>query len=178
MSIGQERGKRLVGYLQSRKSNRGMLAELRRGINPDHRHRGAPYLGSVGMVGDQAAEVVAALFAHHPSHQPGARWELQLHKLHIQQSPNSDNQSPLSRRFLRLQSCQDVDNLSKLMLAVFNFFDRSGLPVDYIQLYHDLYAWKYDARRIQMRWGRGFWNGSYDKKEVAEPSTANPSTAA
>lgn len=142
----KEQAPRLLNYLRQLKNDRGAMADLRRALNPVQRHRAWPLLASFGGIDDPRYETVAGLFAYHPEETSSGNLGTTCRRL-------SGDHSTFEGRFRRLLACDRNDiceHIGSVVLAA----KAKGIPVNYEQLFADLFYWS-DA--VKARWALEFW---------------------
>jgi CRISPR type I-E-associated protein CasB/Cse2 len=158
--------KRLLEYLGRFKNNRGAMADLRCALSPSpaKRARAWPLLAPMGGVGDSRIETVAGLFAWHPEETQDGNLGSTCRRL-------ADENTSVDARFRRLLSC-DRDEICERVRAVVLAARPRGIPINYEELFADLYYW---SDRVKERWAREYWAAA----ETAEgPTPAMSETTA
>jgi CRISPR system Cascade subunit CasB len=138
------------------------MADLRCALSPAKRPRAWPLLGRVGGIGNPRIETVAGLFAYHP--EPTDTGNLGTTCLRLKKQ----NQS-FDARFQRLLAC-DRDEICERLRPVILAAKAKGIPVNYQQLFTDLWYW---SSRIKEQWAREYWEAGAGE----EPATASTTEA-
>ena len=148
-----------IGYLESRRDDRGTLAALRRGLGQspgtvaDMYRYVVPWLSEDTPPSREAAYyTIAALFAYHPD--PGGSGNMGRHFAQAC-DPQADN-TAIERRFTVLLATHPDDLDFHLRQAV-SFVKSKNVPINWQQLLSDVLAWGYPERYVQRRWARAFW---------------------
>jgi len=152
----QETAAGLLAYLRELKGDRGAMADLRRALNPTQRHRAWPLLARVGGIGNPRIETAAGLFAYHPEETHEGNLGTTCRRLWAGENSSFD------ARFRRLLCC-DYDEICERLRPVIFAAKAKGFPVNYEQLFVDLYYWG-DVRKA--RWAQEYWGVS----EAEEPA--------
>jgi CRISPR system Cascade subunit CasB len=108
--------------------------------------------------------LIAALFAMHPclsSKETGCGPSL-AKALHEAASGDS-GQGP-ERRLLALLGCRSEDLPTHLRHAV-SFLSARKVSIDYGRLMRDLSWWDSVKGKVQRRWGRDFWSGTFEENQ-------------
>jgi len=142
----RETAARLLAYLRQLKGDRGAMADLRCALSPAKLPRAWPLLGRVGGIGNLRIETVAGLFAYHPEETDTGNLGATCLRLKKQ------NQS-FDARFQRLLAC-DRDEICERLRPVILAAKAKGIPVNYQQLFTDLWYW---SSRVKEQWGREYW---------------------
>ena len=156
----QEAATKFLKYLRGLKNDRGAMANLRGALKPAQRHRAWPLLGPVGGIGNPRYEIVAGLFAYHPD-------EIKTGNLGSTCLRLSGEHNTFDGRFRRLLTC-DRDEICDRLVPVVFAAKAKGVPVNYEQLFVDLYWWE----SAKERWAREFWGGA-EPAEAAATSMEN-----
>jgi CRISPR type I-E-associated protein CasB/Cse2 len=167
----KERAAAFVDALRHIRGDRGKLAALRRGLTDNQRmHVDAwPIIASLG--GDIAQSVfitVAALFATHPEESNARNFGETCRRIAVGDS--RDIPDSFQRRFRRLLSSGDVDDVIGLLRSWIRFAAAKGVGVNYESLMFDLMLWNKFGDDIRVKWAKSFWQSN---DAATEPKTAN-----
>ena len=141
----KELAARLLAHLRQLKNDRGAMADLRCVLNPTKRPRAWPLLGRFG-IGNPRVETVAGLFAYHPDETHTGNLGTTCLRLKLQ------NES-FDARFRRLLTC-DREEICERLRPVVLAAKAKGIPVNYEELFADLWYW---GGRVKERWAREYW---------------------
>lgn len=147
--------KRLLDYLRPLKNDRGAMADLRCALSPGKRARAWPLLAPVGGVGNRLIETVAGLFAWHPEETHDGNLGNTCKRLR-------EEHESFDARFRRFLSCgreEIYDRLRPVILAA----RPRGIPLNYEQLYVDLWYW---GDRVKERWAREYWGAPQPEERL------------
>lgn len=158
-----ETGARVLAYLRQLKNDRGAMADLRCALNPAKLPRAWPLLGRIGGIGNPRIETVAGLFAYHPD-------ETHIGNLGATCLRLKRQNESFDGRFRRLLAC-DRDEICERLRPVILAAKAKGIPVNYQQLFVDLYWWE----SAKARWAQEYW--SAPEAEEATPATAAEATS-
>jgi CRISPR system Cascade subunit CasB len=156
----RETAARLLTYLRQLKGDRGAMADLRCALSPAKLPRAWPLLGRVGGIGNPRIETVAGLFASHPEETDTGNLGTTCLRLKRQ------NQS-FDARFQRLLAC-DRDEICERLRPVVLAAKAKGIPVNYEQLYADLWYW---SSRVKEQWAREYWEARASEEPAAVSMT-------
>ncbi len=151
---------RLIEWLHSIEGSRGTMAGLRYLLTPSLRHRGWSALSGIGGIGEYPHEIIAGLYALHPSDTEelrnfGASCRLLSQRRRTGNDKDKEkNYSPLDTRFRRLLDA-DRSELADILPNLFRNLRSEQIPVNYFQLFNDLCCWNEYTRR---RWAQEYWN--------------------
>lgn len=151
--------------LEIKKSNnRSALAELRASLTPGKELLAArhvlPWLGdSVGYKHENAAFLIAGLFAMHPESSVGRNFGETMHRI----SKAQGERSSAEQRFIALLSTNREDIRYHLRQAV-QLARSCEISVNWAQLYQDLCNWEHPDRFVQRNWAREFWGRSLEEE--------------
>ncbi|MCS6805131.1 MAG: type I-E CRISPR-associated protein Cse2/CasB [Acidobacteriota bacterium] len=154
----QELAAQFLKYLRQLKNDRGAMADLRRALNPAQRHRAWPLLARFGGIGNARYETVAGLFAHHPEETNAGNLGTTCRQLGAEHNT-------FEGRFRRLLACDREEICDHIRPVVF-VAKSKGVPVNYEQLFVDLWYWS-DA--VKVRWAAEFW-GAPASEETGAPA--------
>ena len=160
----KEAAARLLAYLRRLKNDRGTLADLRCALSPAKRARAWPLLGRVGGIDNPRVEAVAGFFAYHPDETSTGNLGTTCRRL------AAENNS-FDARFQRLLSC-DRDEIYERLRPVILAAKAKGIPINYEELFADLYYW---GDKVKARWAREYWGapeGEEPTDLVASEATA------
>ncbi len=145
-------------------NNRSALAELRASLTAGKELLAArhvlPWLGdSVGYGHEEAALLIAGLFAIHPEASIGTNFgETMLRISEVQKKQSSTEQ-----RFVALLSTNREDIRYHLRQSV-HLAKSCDIPINWAQLYRDLCNWDHPDRFVQRNWARRFWGRSLEQE--------------
>lgn len=159
-----------IDYLESLASqeNRGALAALRRGLGQPPGTVAAMYRYVVPWVPAEANAwqegvyyLIASLFSLHPMSgnvgNLGDSFRLAAGKEPA--PPAEDRVSPVERRFTALLAAHPDDLPNHLRQAI-GYLASKEVPVNWRQLFRDLFYWSDPSRRVQKAWARAFWGSA------------------
>lgn len=162
----QQRAKKLLKFLRSRREDRGVMADLRCALVDGKRHRAWPYLGYLGGIGDQpserAVQTIAGLYATHPEETQEGDFGGMCHKFLGEEERNkldtAEGVGPISRRFQHLLAADREEIFDRVMRFVLRA-KAEEIPVNYAELFESLCNWQWPeaAERVRTRWAQSFW---------------------
>lgn len=177
-----------VDYLASllEVSNRGALADLRRGVTgpPGTVPATYPYViphlpKSIDPAGNQAIPyfLIASLFALYFSGKGkevagteeniGRAFRSAKLKTSTARGTPSDEPDSTDQRFVALLN-SDYDDLPNHLRYAISFLKSNEIPLDWHQLLKDLKNWGHPDRFVQKNWAKGFWGYSATKSNPDE----------
>jgi CRISPR system Cascade subunit CasB len=150
--------KRLLGYLRRFKDDRGAMADLRSALSPSPAKRAHAWalLGRVGGIDNPRVETIAGLFAYHPDETHSGNVGTTCRRL------AAENNS-FDARFQRLLAC-DFDEICERVRPVILAAKPKGIPVNYEELYADLWYW---GDKAKARWAREYWGAPESEESAA-----------
>lgn len=164
-----EKGAKLVKWLKQRIDDRGLMADLRRGFNPDTEHKAWPYVADwCDLTRSRQRHVhmtVMAAFAYHPRHDESAgNLGRTLRKIAMVEG-GKDGLASFETRFRRLLVCDSLEELCRLLGPVIRAAAAKGVTINYVELFKDLTYW---SSPVKLRWASGYWSsGKTDQGEEA-----------
>ena len=113
--------------------------------------------------------IIAALFAMHPclSSKEAGRGP-SLAKALLEARSDDSGQGP-ERRLLALLACKSED-LPTHLRHVVSYLSARKISIDYGQLMRDLSWWDSREGKVQRRWGRDFWSGTFEENQESAES--------
>jgi len=170
---------RFISHLETlrEQEERGALAALRRGL-------GSP-LGTVPAMyphilpwapqnrrAEDACYIVGSLFALHPeaNERGNLGTAFKTMKSLEERSGRKEHES-LEKRFVALLNCNRDDLPYHLRQAV-SLLKAKDVPVNWQQLLRDILNWDHEARFVQQKWAREFWQGAVRETEAQEEEMA------
>ena len=142
----KESAARLLAYLRRLKNDRGAMAALRCALNPGKLPRVWPLLAQVGGIGNPCIETMAGLFAYHPDETPTGNLGRTCRRLRV-------TNEWFDARFRSLLGC-DRDEICERLRPVILTAKAKAIPINYEELFADLYSWD---SKVKARWAREYW---------------------
>ena len=168
MSTIQERAAEFLEYLKEHQEDRGMMANLRRGFNPDTADRAWPYLAHwPGFMKERDRVIyatVAAAFATHPDTTNRANLGDALRDIATDKEKGDEALRSFESRFRRLLTCETAQEVCERVGGVIRAAAQRGIPVNYVELFTDLFYW---GDRVKVRWAAAYW-GAREQSEDTE----------
>lgn len=144
----------LLDYLNKKKEDRGVMADLRCALIENKRFRAYPHLGRFGGIDSKDSlivQTIAGLFASHSEiTQKGNIGDL-CRKLCRKEE--DFEKGPMAKRLQYLLSSnrdEICDRVKRLVLRA----KSEGIPVNYAQLESDLIYW---GDKVKTKWAAAFW---------------------
>lgn len=159
-------GQRFLAYLQERREDRGVMANLRCGLVEARQRRAWPIIAAFNGIGEQhrnrVVRTVAGLYATHPKETDkgdfGATCRALVGEEERKKLAEGGEPGPVSKRFLYLLAAENGEIFHRVVsLALRAKTHNDGIPINYKQLFWDLWAWEEQPDRIRERWARSFW---------------------
>ena len=151
-----------IQFLEKRQNNRGIMAELRRGL-------AQPRSAEVSRIVQQwlsedsprwledSCYSIAPLFAlHHDD--ITEKGNMGNHFRDMCDDPN-DPPSNIERRFMQLLAC-DANGLDDLLRQAVSLLKSKNVAVNWQRLFNDIGWWKQSVEsrdRVRLEWSRKFW---------------------
>ncbi len=159
----QELADRLVGQLERwhAEQNRGPLARLRRGLSETTQQDAWPVLGRLFgefAVGNPVFETVAGCFALYPFEKapPIGNFGETVGRT-IPDEKMRDEKEPHTR-FRRLLACDSRDDICQHVRHAVRLAKSKDVPINYRQLFLDLWWWPGFNNRIKIDWAKAYWS--------------------
>ena len=145
----------VLTYLRRLRNDRGAMADLRCALTPARRARAWPLLARIGGIDRPIYETVAGLFAYHPDETSRGNIGTTCHRL-------AGENTSFDGRFRRLLSCER-DELCERLRPVVLAARAKGIPVNYEELFADLFYW---GDQVKARWAREYWGAPAEAEEA------------
>ncbi len=167
----------LEGLVSARE--RGTLAHLRRGADPrpaaaadayPYVYRLLPVTVPEGR--EEVYVLVAGLFARfyqgraELSRREGLPWDLGASLTRLKTPNGSDS---LEKRFVALLK-SDKDELHVHLRHAVALLSAEDIPINWVQLIHDVHIWDDPRQQVQQRWARSYWRFQPQPAAAAAPS--------
>ena len=146
--------KPFLDYLEKRKQDRGVMADLRCALIPAKRFRAYPYLARFGGIDSPNARVIqtiAGLYAHHPVTASTGNIGLLCSRMCSKEEDRTTG--AMAKRFQYLLAASREEICERIIRIILRA-KAERLAVNYQQLYTDLLYWN---DRVKTRWAAAFW---------------------
>lgn len=167
MSQHDDRVQEFVQWLQDHRQDRGLMAELRRGLASDTEWRAWPHLAQwcdLTKRDDRIAfAAIAGAYATHPESTSAGNLGDTMRDIATGDARrNSDRQAGLRSfegRFRRFLTCESVEELTERLGAVVRAAKQKGVAICYLQLLRDLrrFRWPDSREQAKVHWAAAFW---------------------
>lgn len=163
--------KSLVERLEALREDRGAMANLRRGFSPATEDRAWPWIARwCDLTKDHQRLIytaVAAAYATHPETTDQGnlgtvmRSIAQNDQKRQNEQKGDDGLASFEARFRRLLACQSLEQVCQRLASVIRAATQRGVPVNYEQLFVDLWKWRYPTsrERVKVDWAAAYWTG-------------------
>ena len=148
-------------YLEKRKTDRGLMADLRHGFSPGTEYRAWPHLArwTHGQLTDDRLRkiwtTVAAGYAVHKTTADVGNMGWTLRQIALGgQSFSEEALKRLEGRMRRFLSCRSSVDVCERLPGVIRMAERNGALINFGQLYEDLVYW---GERVKVRWAASYW---------------------
>jgi len=157
----------LLDYLQKKKEDRGVMADLRCALVDSKRDRAYPYLGYFNGIGNdhsqKVKQTIAGLFASHPATSVTGNIGstcLRLCSDDERRDLGKKDSKPgaLAKRLQFILSSNEEEIFDRVIRIVLRA-KADGVSINYEQLEQDLYDWgnPYKTESVKIRWAQSFW---------------------
>lgn len=178
MTEEEQRTPDFVDWLQSHSHDRGLMAELRRGLNPDTEWQAWKHLASWCDITNtdqrRAHAAVGGAFASHPEAATSGNLGDSLRAIATKNAQNpAEALHSFEARFRRLLTCETVSEVAERLGAVVQATKQRQIPVNYRQLLIDLkrFRWPEGRERVKVGWAGAFWRPSGTKSDAVPVDT-------
>ena len=168
---------KVVAWLEQKRQNRGIMADLRRSLRNETHNQAWPYISAFCNIMNERDELlnrtVFGLFAMHPMHSNKiGNFGDSLQRL-AKKRGGKDYIAHNERYLKRFSKARDLEEVCSRLPAVMHIMKSEGVPINYERLYSDLFWWKLNPRdreRTPREWCQGYY---YTEKEKAYVSDKN-----
>ncbi len=165
-----------VDWLESRRDDRAIMAELRRGFSPGTEHyvwkHLAPWCELASRKSRTIYTAVAACYAFHPECTAEGNLGTTLRRIaQSLGSPGEDTQKAFEGRLRRLLACVRSVEVCRHLRQIIGLASQHGIPINYRQLLKDLLVWDKDPDRIKVSWAAEYWRKQKEPSDDAVPNT-------
>ena len=113
--------------------------------------------------------IIAALFAMHPCLSRKETGRAPSLARALREAAGGDGGQGPERRLLALLGCNSED-LPTHLRHVVSYLSARKISIDYGQLMWDLSWWDSGEGKVQRRWGRDFWSGTFEENQESVKS--------
>ncbi|MEW6750350.1 MAG: type I-E CRISPR-associated protein Cse2/CasB [Candidatus Latescibacterota bacterium] len=170
-----EHARAFITWLQEHAEDRGVMAELRRGLVPETEWRAWKHLArwcDLARPEQRLAHAtVGGAFAAHPDDTADGNLGDTLRSIAVEcSSAGAEPLSSFEGRFRRLLTCESVAELAERVGAVVRAAAQRGIALNYVQLLHDLlaFSWPESRERAKLRWAASFWGSAVEPRDTEE----------
>lgn len=152
----KERADAFVSKLLATQADRGKMAQLRRGLTDSGKPQAWMALASLGGIIDSPAYLATGgLFAMHPTNTEAGSIGFTCHCITKQRRVKPEQFAP---RFNRLVSCATDEELAQHLTSLVTMAKSCGVPINYRQMFCDLWNWRWYRDEISVRWAKEYWS--------------------
>jgi CRISPR type I-E-associated protein CasB/Cse2 len=162
----EEKAKNLLKFLESRKEDRRLMADLRRGLSEATASRAWPHVAEwCDLAADYQRTIfqtVMAAYAHHPSHTDKGNMGHVMRRIAMGDGKGEEGLNTFDSRFRRFLTCNSAQEVCQHLKGVIRAAAQKGLAINYIQLIKDLWYW---GERVKIRWASAYWGSDTEGGE-------------
>ncbi|AKJ65311.1 type I-E CRISPR-associated protein Cse2/CasB [Kiritimatiella glycovorans] len=166
MKTVQEKSEGLMNFLRSNRKDRGLMADLRCGFSRAKQHRAWPHIAGYCQLDEDKSrtpvQTVCAAYATHPEEAVYGNMGTVMRQIAIGMN-GKDGLSSFEARFRRLISCQTTEEICNWMAGFVRAAKSSNIPVNYKQLYCDLFWWEGEYPP-KLKWASSYWGAEGGRK--------------
>lgn len=158
MANPNERAADFVADLQARREDRGLMANLRRGLSAATADRAWPYIARwCNLKNDRQRTIfqtVAASFAFNPHTTSEGNMGTTMRELATGGGRGDDGLKTFETRFRRFLSCATSVEVCQRLPTVIRTTQAKGVAINHEELFKDLHYW---GDRVKVRWAQAYW---------------------
>ena len=160
MADWNKQAKDFVDYLQGRREDRSLMANLRRGLSETTANRTWPYIARWCRLDNDRRrrifEIVAASFAFNPESVSEGNMGTTMRHLTVDKGL-----STFEARFKRILSCDTVFEVCERLPAVIRATKAKGVAINHEALFKDLQYW---GDTVKIKWADAYWGNVKEGK--------------
>lgn len=170
-TYAQDRARFLLAELKKLREDRGAMANLRRGFSPGTDHRAWPWIARwCNLTSDRQRMIyttVAAAFATHPETADTGNLGATLRRIALgDQSDKDQALQSFEARFRRFLTCSRAEEVCRRLTSVVRAAAQGGIPINYEQLFIDLWFWDDYPGRVKVQWAAAYWGGQREEVSI------------
>ncbi|MEI6057055.1 MAG: type I-E CRISPR-associated protein Cse2/CasB [Lentisphaerota bacterium] len=151
----------LMKFLYSNKEDRGVMADLRRGLSETTQNRAWPHISQFCDLCNKRertiVQLIAAGFAiHGSSSSENANLGSVMRKIASGDGRGEDGLKTFESRFRRLLSASSSEELCDFLPGIIRTAETKGVSINFYKLYKDLIDWDWDDN-VKINWAASFW---------------------
>lgn len=161
MDKGEAEGKinDLMKFLYSNKEDRGIMADLRRGLSETTQNRAWQHISQFCDLRNKRertiVQLIAAGFAiHGSSSNENANLGSVMLRIAIGDGKENDGLKTFGSRFRRLLSASSSEELCDFLPGIILTAKTKEIQINFSRLYNDVYYW---SDNIKIQWAASFW---------------------
>ncbi len=158
-----ERAAAFVADLQARREDRGLMANLRRGLSETTANRTWPYIARwCNLENDRQRTIfqtVAGSFAFNPNATSEGNMGTTMRQLATSDGRGADGLKTFETRFRRFLSCDSVFDVCDRLPTVIRTTQAKGVAINHEELFKDLHYW---SDPVKIRWANRYWGNTQE----------------
>lgn len=149
----------LIHFLYVNKEDRGVMADLRRGLSETTQNRAWPHISQFCDLRNKreraVVQLIAAGFAiHGSSSSENANFGSVMRRIAMGEGKGDEGLKTFESRFRRLLSASNAEELCDFLPGIIRTAETKGITVNFSRLYKDILYWSND---IKVNWAASFW---------------------
>lgn len=175
--------KAFLEFLNKRKNDRGLMADLRHGFSKGTEYRAWPHIAKWGcdLENEKARLIwltVAAGFATHEQTAACENMGFSLRRLALEGQGDSVEKAlkTFDARFRRLLTCSTAKEVCDRLIGVIKAAERKNVPVNYEKLFWDLMCWENPEKEIKIKWAAQYWGAAEKPEQEGENNVSDTDT--
>ncbi len=171
--MAQKQNNKFIGYLVDRRDDRGLMADLKRGLNPTTAHRAWPHIAPwCNLTNDREREIYSTI--------AGGMAVMECRNQDIgtlgatlrfiaTQNSGKEGLNTFEAHFRRLMNCRTVQELCQQLPRIFMAARQRGVGINFERLLDDLHKWEM-SERVRISWAHDYWGSRNEAEEGDEVS--------
>jgi CRISPR type I-E-associated protein CasB/Cse2 len=149
----------LMQFLYASNDDRGIMADLRRGLSETTQNRAWPHIARFCDLTNnrerRIVQLIAAGFAiHGSSSSENANWGSVMRRIAMGDGKGDERLKTFESRFRRLLSASSSEELCDFLPGIIRTAEAKGMAVNFSKLYKDIFYW---GENVKINWAASFW---------------------
>lgn len=157
MSKTEEHAEKICAFLQKNKNDRGIMADVRCGFSSAREQRAWRHIAAFCDLEKEWSRIpvqtLCAAFATQPKCAKYGNMGTTMHE--IAKDRGKEGLKSFEGRFRRMLTCATKLELCALLPSIVRAAKAKEIPINYHQLYCDIYWWEYGKTKLE--WAAEYW---------------------
>ncbi|HPN85197.1 MAG TPA: type I-E CRISPR-associated protein Cse2/CasB [Victivallales bacterium] len=154
----------LMKFLRQNRDNRGVMADLRRGLSKTTESRAWPHIAQFCDLSKERereiVQTIAAAFATCDESSDCGNIGETMRKIATGGRKENDGLKTFESRFRRLLSASGAEELCDFLPGIIRTAKTKGIPINLYKLFNDLQFW---GDKVKIQWATSYWVSNNEK---------------